>query len=217
MENNDVTQAQVAETMTGWRRMAQAAKTLPMELIIGALAALVLGCALFGATGYAVGRNIAADEHLVVKKQQLDGEYRKIAAQVEKAKGEYQEQSDAYSQALNTISMADALEESVTELEQQKKDLEAQVKTVQDQLTSLQSKVGEARKNTIGDGVWQVGRDIDAGTYRANDSVGARCYWEIMVGDDIIQNDIPGGGYPQATVSDGQQLKLSRCGTWSKQ
>ena len=68
--------------------------------------------------------------------------------------------------------------------------------------------------------MWQVGRDIDAGTYRATTEVGSRCYWSITVSgdsDNILQNDIPGGGYPQVTVSDGQQLKLMNCGTFTKQ
>lgn len=73
------------------------------------------------------------------------------------------------------------------------------------------------QKASASDGVWQVGKDIDAGTYRANNSVTDRCYWEISVGDDIVQNDIPGGGYPQVTVNDGQQFKLQNCGTFTKQ
>lgn len=49
--------------------------------------------------------------------------------------------------------------------------------------------------------------------------VGSHCYWSVTVSgsDDIVQNDIPGGGYPQVTVSDGQQLKLMDCGTFAKQ
>lgn len=67
--------------------------------------------------------------------------------------------------------------------------------------------------------VWQVGKDIDAGTYRATSQVGSDCYWEISTdnGDNIIQNDFPGGGYPEVTVSNGQQLKISSCGTLTKQ
>ena len=37
------------------------------------------------------------------------------------------------------------------------------------------------------------------------------------VTETIVQNDMPGGGYPQLTVSDGQQLKVQGCGTFTKQ
>ena len=85
------------------------------------------------------------------------------------------------------------------------------------ELQSLTGQVEQAKRNSISDGVWQVGKDIDAGTYRANDSVTDRCYWEISSGGNILQNDMPGGGYPQVSVSDGQQLKLQNCGTFTKQ
>lgn len=77
----------------------------------------------------------------------------------------------------------------------------------------------QAKKNSISDGVWQVGKDIDAGTYRATSQVGSDCYWEISTdnGDNIVQNDFPGGGYPEVTVGNGQQLKISSCGTMTKQ
>lgn len=76
-------------------------------------------------------------------------------------------------------------------------------------------------KNTVGDGTWTVGRNIEAGTYVAGKDVGSSCYWGIYAsgtnGAKIIQNDIPGGGRPSVTLSDGQDFKTTRCGTWSKQ
>lgn len=97
------------------------------------------------------------------------------------------------------------------------KKMEATRDNLQAQIESLTGQVDNAKRTSASDGVWQVGKDIDAGTYRANDSVTDRCYWEVSVGDDIVQNDMPGGGYPQVTVSDGQQLKLQNCGTFTKQ
>jgi hypothetical protein len=56
-----------------------------------------------------------------------------------------------------------------------------------------------AKRNTVGDGVWVVGQDIDPGTYRPKEPVGGDCYWGITKtgsnGSDIIQNGIPGGGF----------------------
>lgn len=108
---------------------------------------------------------------------------------------------------------AKEIEDSQAKIEE----LNGQIESKKSELDGLTSKITEAEKNTIGDGVWQVGTDIAAGTYRADSQVGSRCYWEITVNGDIAENDIPGGGYPQVTVSDGQQLKISNCGTFTKQ
>ena len=75
--------------------------------------------------------------------------------------------------------------------------------------------------NTIGDGTWTVGTDIEPGTYRAAAAVGSTCYWGIYRsgsnGGDIIENDIPGGGHPVVTLSTGQDFNSTRCGKWEKQ
>ena len=108
-----------------------------------------------------------------------------------------------YNDAVDTVDEAKKLKSDITTLEAQR--------------DALKTEVGQAKRTTVSDGVWQVGRDIDAGTYRASDSVTDRCYWEISSGGNILQNDMPGGGYPQLTVSDGQQLKVQGCGTFTKQ
>lgn len=75
--------------------------------------------------------------------------------------------------------------------------------------------------NQVSDGTWTVGSDVQPGTYRTTDVVSSDCYWEITAGgsngSDIIENDIPGGGYPVVTVQDGQVFTSARCGTWAKQ
>ncbi|MFC4003804.1 hypothetical protein ACFS2C_14940 [Prauserella oleivorans] len=74
--------------------------------------------------------------------------------------------------------------------------------------------------NIITDGVWTVGVDIDPGTYRAQ-GVSDMCYWEITAsgsnGYDIVENDLPGGGNPTVTLSDGQDFTTHSCGEWRKQ
>lgn len=76
-------------------------------------------------------------------------------------------------------------------------------------------------KNTFGDGTWTVGRDIEPGTYIPTADLGSSCYWAILAkgtnGSDIVDNDIPGGGRPSVTLSEGQDFKSSRCGSWTKQ
>ncbi|GAA3009977.1 hypothetical protein [Streptosporangium longisporum] len=73
---------------------------------------------------------------------------------------------------------------------------------------------------TIEDGTWVVGEDIAAGNYKVTAPVSSSCYWEITKsgtnGDDIVENDLPGGGLPRVTLSEGQDFQSLRCGTWSK-
>ena len=82
------------------------------------------------------------------------------------------------------------------------------------------SPAASARGPTIDDGTWTVGIDFAAGKYRTTATVGSSCYWGIYKsgtnGDEIIANDIPGGGRPTVTLKAGQDFKTQRCGTWEK-
>lgn len=93
--------------------------------------------------------------------------------------------------------------------------LDKEISDAQAKLDQLTGQVEQVKKNTLKDGTWTVGTDIEAGTYRASKEVGSDCYWSITAGgsngSDIIANDIPGGGYPQFTVEDGQQIRISNC------
>jgi len=72
---------------------------------------------------------------------------------------------------------------------------------------------------TIDEGVWTVGTDIPPGTYRSNGDL-SDCYWMISRsgsnGEDIIANDLPSGGHPTVTLSQGQDFDTEGCGTWRK-
>ncbi|MFJ2619213.1 hypothetical protein [Glutamicibacter sp. NPDC087344] len=121
------------------------------------------------------------------------------------------------------------------ELEQQGKDLDSRSATLDERDEELdgaeaavlarEKAVGtveaEQEANSVSDGIWTVGTDIKAGTYRAKEAVGSNCYWAVLKsgtnGDDIINNGIPGGGRPTVTVSKGQDFESVRCGTWVKQ
>lgn len=78
-----------------------------------------------------------------------------------------------------------------------------------------------AEDELIQDGVWVVGDDIKAGTYRTIETVGEDCYWKITRsgtnGDDIINNDIPGGGRPRVTLQKGQDFATRDCGVWERE
>jgi hypothetical protein len=85
---------------------------------------------------------------------------------------------------------------------------------------ALDGAEAEQAANTIADGIWTVGVDIEPGTYRAS-NVGDSCYWAILAtgsnGADIINNGIPGGGSPSVTLAEGQDFETMDCGEWTKQ
>ena len=105
------------------------------------------------------------------------------------------------------------------------KTAEAGVKTAEAAVKTREEAVTGAEKakaaNTVKEGTWTVGVDIEPGTYRADSEVTSGCYWGIYRtgsnGSDIVDNDIVSGGRPSVTLSPGQDFKTSRCGTWSKQ
>lgn len=98
------------------------------------------------------------------------------------------------------------------------KTADAAVKKREEAVTATEKTIAA---NTIKEGTWTVGVDIEPGTYRANSDVLSGCYWGIYRtgsnGSDIVDNDIVSGGRPSVSLSAGQDFKTSRCGTWSKQ
>jgi len=74
----------------------------------------------------------------------------------------------------------------------------------------------------VSDGVYTVGVDIPAGTYRVTAVLGADafCYWEITKtgsnGQSIVANDIPSGGRPSVTLKQGEDFNTDGCGTWAR-
>lgn len=74
---------------------------------------------------------------------------------------------------------------------------------------------------SIDDGVWTVGEDVPAGTYKVTAKVTGGCYWKISTsgsnGRDIVDNALPKGGLPRVTLAAGQDFETKRCGTWRKQ
>lgn len=121
----------------------------------------------------------------------------------------------------------DALDAREAELDQRSAELGKREAALDERENELDQRSAEIRQqeqtiaaNTITDGVWVVGTDIEPGTYRAQ-NVPSDCYWAITVsgsnGEDIINNDIPGGGNPTVTLSEGQDFTTQRCGEWHRQ
>lgn len=89
--------------------------------------------------------------------------------------------------------------------------------------TSAPAKLAPKTVPSIDDGVWTVGEDVPAGTYKVTAALaaGAGCYWKISTsgtnGRDIVDNALPKGGLPRVTLAAGQDFETKRCGTWRKQ
>lgn len=172
--------------------------------MVAALVALIIAAALGALFGYGAGAGSKS------------GELADAQSKVESL----QAAVDSYTQSTSDLQAKLQQYEDVDDAQAKLDDINAQIESQQAQLDSLTGQVDSAKANTVTNGVWQVGVDIPAGTYRATQPVSEDCYWEISTGQggfDIIDNDIPGGGYPQVTLTDGQHFKLSSCGTWAKQ
>lgn len=117
---------------------------------------------------------------------------------------------DLLAEIENREAALDTREEALDELRVELDDREAAITETEEQVAA----------NTITDGVWVVGTDIEPGTYRAVD-VSSDCYWGIYETgtnqSEIIDNGIPGGGNPQVTLSEGHDFESSRCGEWTRQ
>lgn len=185
----------------------------PVSALIAAcvaVACLLVGVFATAPIAYTRGTRSAAVSKVAEETAKADKEYRKYKKLAEDQKADYK-------QASQTIASADNIKNGIEDLKSKHDDLQKQVDDTRKQLETLTGQVEQAKRNSVSAGVWQVGKDIEAGTYRATSPVGDDCYWEVKVGDSIVQNDIPGGGYPEVTVSDGQQLKIYSCGTFARQ
>lgn len=192
------------------------------KLKSAACVCVALFCAAVLATApiaYTAGTKSAATKEVAQSMAADNKDYAKLIKKYNSLVDEYNGVADDYNDAKDAIAEADNAKAGIKDLNSQHDELQKKVDAKKAELQSLTGQVDQAKKNSISDGVWQVGKDIDAGTYRATSQVGSDCYWEISTdnGDNIIQNDFPGGGYPEVTVSNGQQLKISSCGTLTKQ
>ena len=73
----------------------------------------------------------------------------------------------------------------------------------------------QAEQSIISDGIWQVGVDIEPGTYRAEG--GESCYWALLNSADT-QDIVNNGGFgPNQTITiDSAWFETNDCGEWEK-
>lgn len=219
MPNTDINQAgepQLDEGLQVSEPSPVAAKPVRKKRVLPAVAVLAL---LAGALG--IGTTLpdpkSSDAYVA-----LAGEKASVESDRDSAKSSYESLKSKYDTLQNGMA---AREAKVTAREAEVGKSDAAVKTADAAVKKREEAVTGSEKtkaaNTIGDGTWTVGKDIEAGTYRASADVGSSCYWGIYAtgsnGSNIIDNDLPGGGRPSVALSGGQDFKSSRCGKWEKQ
>lgn len=99
------------------------------------------------------------------------------------------------------------LRERKSKLDRRQNDLDKR----QREISSTENQIAN---NTITDGIWQVGTDFAAGTYRA--SGGGLCYWARLGSADtfdILNNGL--GKNPTVTINAGEWFETSDCGDWT--
>lgn len=187
----------------------------------------VAAAVLFGG-GAAVGTTLpdprASDAYVA-----LDAHAETVEVELDAAENDYavlEEDHETLSSGIEEREAAfEQRESDVAEAEQAVADAEGEVAEAEAAVKKREEAVSGAEKekatNMIHQGTWTVGVDIKPGTYRASENVGSSCYWAILAsgtnGDDIINNDLPGGGRPVVTLSKGQDFNTNRCGSWVKQ
>lgn len=155
--------------------------------------------------------------------QSVIGQWEAYAADIEAQLEAANAQTDRFRDQVNDA-RADAAEaeqvlaRAETELARRENELAEAEAAVAEREAAVNSAEERVAATSIQEGTWVVGRDIEPGTYRTANVVGSTCYWGIYRsgtnGDDIIENDIPGGGYPTVTLREGQDFQTRRCGTW---
>lgn len=145
-------------------------------------------------------------------------EYKAMKADVADMKGQVEDAEAKEDEATNRIADVEgdipAREQAVTEKEEQLKSRESAVAAKEKSVSKREKAVGiveqEIAANTISDGVYEVGVDIKAGTYKTKGA--DTCYWATRPSPtgELIDNSLVNG--PNVvTVKNGQFLELN-CG-----
>lgn len=186
----------------------QAAKRKAARIWLAAAGVVLLA-------GGAVGGHFLTDPTRSEEYIALSEESAQRQSMLEKSQDDYSVMKEDYNKLSSGMY---AREMKVGEREEAAAKAEADVEKRESAVTAAEK---QKAADTISDGTWTVGTNVSPGTYTTAADVGSSCYWGIYRsgsnGDDILQNDLPGGGRPTVTLSEGQDFKSSRCGKWEKQ
>jgi hypothetical protein len=148
--------------------------------------------------------------------------YRGLQAQADGLESEIQDLEGRLQRAESRVTTAEAeASQAVAAADNRQAALDEREAAVADREAAVAATEQRIAETSIPQGIWTVGLDIEPGTYRTAEPLLDDCYWGIYRsgtnGDDIIENDIPTGGYPTVTLSVGQDFENNGCGTFVKQ
>jgi hypothetical protein len=203
LEAADPPLVEPTQERTGWW---SAGKRPVAALAIGLLVGGGIGAAVVAAT-----TDPTQSEEYGALQDELDA----AEKQVSTSEREAQDAADSARQMEDEVARRDA------ELDKREQDLTTQAAAVTAREKAVTAVETEIEANSIGQGTWTVGRDIAPGTYRTKEALTGECYWGIYRsgsnGSDIVDNDIPSGGFPTVQLSEGQDFENNGCGTFVKQ
>lgn len=105
------------------------------------------------------------------------------------------------------------LDQRAGELNRRENELASQSSDLDDREAEVSQAEQTLESSTIPDGIWQLDRDYQAGTYRAPG--GGGCYWALLGSadtQDIINNG--GFGENQTITIDSPYFETKDCGEW---
>ncbi len=190
-----------------WFRFNQ----LVIASAISAILGIIVGAAIAIPLSYSSGVNKQMEATTQAQIIRKNDEYQKAQKKLDDIDREYEEAKAVIAGAkkYNVDNLKSQSEKLSTEIESQKKELD-----------ELEGKVESAKKNTIGNGTWQVGKDVQPGRYRVTEEVhdtpSKTCAIFILENNDYVDSLVPEGGFPEFTVKDGQELRISGCPTFTK-
>lgn len=184
------------------------------RIFIGATAALLLlsACSATSTEGTDNSQLQNDYSNALEQQEQLRDELNQAQQKIK----ELESTQNADTEAVENLKLE--IEEQAEALDQREKELdkrEKQLNKKEEEHEKIEK--AEASNTVSGDGMYQVGKDMKAGTWKT--SGGGSCYYAILRSDDltdIIHNHF-GAGPAIAKVSDGQVFETSGCDDWKKQ
>jgi hypothetical protein len=174
------------------------------------------------AVGLSVGAAIGAGVAVLSSDPTQTQEYRTLQKNLDTALGEIGAAESAARRAADRARVAgnEAAEREAAVAVRQR-ELGAAEQAVAAREAAVTAVEQQIAANSIENGIWTVGVDVEPGTYRVAEALTGYCYWGIYAsgtnGDDIIENDGPTGGFPTVQLREGQDFENNGCGTFVKQ
>lgn len=159
---------------------------------------------------FLLGIGVGTDKNTSGEGQGKESDARARASELEIANHSLETQLEqAEEAAANAMQQAEAeFMERNSELDEREKQLDKRTRNIERTERKVQ------KLASLGDGIWEVGKDFPGGTYRTQ---GGDCYWAKLANlngglDGIIANH----NGPSTVLIDSPWFETTRCGQWKK-